>query len=159
MKQNKKAFTLIELLVVVLIIGILAAIALPQYQVAVVKARVGTYLPLLKTIAEAEETHYLETQQYSHDTDALAIKIPPECTQTKDGNTYKCGDYFLLDFSHDERLLLTHCPGYNTRYSNCTNHADFSIQKGFQHTTYAGKWGCSVTSSSLGKRICKNFTF
>ena len=69
-------FTLIELLVVVLIIGILSAIALPQYQVAVEKSKVSTLLPLLSTLATAQQAYYLANNTYASNLEDLGIEIP-----------------------------------------------------------------------------------
>lgn len=79
----KKGFTLIELLVVVLIIGILSAVALPQYQKAVVKSRYGTLKMLTRALADAEERYYLANNRYTNDLDELDVQTPPFTSETK----------------------------------------------------------------------------
>ncbi len=80
MKRNTKAFTLIELLVVVLIIGILAAVAVPQYQVAVAKARVAQWTSLGYAITNAQNMYFLANGEFATDFDALDIALPSKCS-------------------------------------------------------------------------------
>lgn len=72
----KQGFTLIELLVVVLIIGILSAIALPQYEKSVNKARGAEALIAAKTIADSANLFFLERRQYPAALSELTIKAP-----------------------------------------------------------------------------------
>ena len=73
--QKNAAFTLIELLVVVLIIGILAAVALPQYTKAVIKARVAEEQPMLRALQLAQERYYLANGVYAENAEDLDIGI------------------------------------------------------------------------------------
>ena len=58
--------TLIELLVV-LIIGVLAAVAVPQYQKTVKKAYYRKMLPILASVVEAQKVYYLAHGEYTQD--------------------------------------------------------------------------------------------
>ena len=86
MKTNK-AFTLIELLVVVLIIGILAAIAVPQYQKAVAKTKFATLKNNVKSIYEAEKAYYLANGIYTTNLNDLDIKITADQCMVKSGGS------------------------------------------------------------------------
>lgn len=74
--SKKGGFTLIELLVVVLIIGILAAVALPQYTKAVEKSRLAAALPLLDSVYKAQQSFYLANGKYAESLDQLDVDLP-----------------------------------------------------------------------------------
>ena len=105
--KNKQAFTLIELLVVVLIIGILAAVAVPQYQKAVWKSRNVQLKTLLASLSQAQEAYYMVNGKYAQNFEELDIDIP---LTTKTGTT--CGLAVAsgadsMRFGQNMALLLT----------------------------------------------------
>ena len=86
MKRNKVGFTLIELLVVVLIIGILAAVALPQYQKAIERSRMAEAMQGLGDYASAQQVYYMHNNGFASAYNMLNqgdIKVPE---QTEVGN-------------------------------------------------------------------------
>lgn len=68
-------FTLIELLVVVLIIGILSAVALPQYEKAVLKSRAAEALTNLRALETAQIAFYLANGVYTADISQLDVEV------------------------------------------------------------------------------------
>ena len=143
----KKAFTLIELLVVVLIIGILAAVALPQYQKAVRRARVAEARVNLKAIVEATDVCILSTGDGCN-WSLLDIDVPSETDnwsyyidECATGSNGKNGCKVVAEPKFES--------GYTIMYSSVL------YDGGPEEDEYAGKFVCYFDNDNDVKKICQ----
>ncbi len=86
--RDRKGFTLIELLIVVVIIGILAASAIPKFAATREKAYRSTMLAALRHLASLQELYYSDNYAYSTDKAALGFTQSSGVTVTiSDGDS------------------------------------------------------------------------
>ena len=134
-------FTLIEFLIVVLIIGILAAIALPQYQKAVEKARFMQLVTIAKSISTAQQMYYLAHGSYSLDPNELELsfQIPQNSTTVNFPGGY-CNFTYSQGLGGTPRVScnlskpsIAWQHSYNTNKFNCCSYSTDSFR---------GDWLC-----------------
>ena len=141
---NNRGFTLIELLVVVLIIGILAAVAVPQYQKAVVKTKYANLRALTRQIQQARIVNYLSNGTWEKDVDGLDIGFPLK--------KKVCGSYCDWYFDEDEFV----CMVYEEHAGmNCRRKVHGSAKIKYEY--YIRKWLC-CGEDEFTRQICKQTT-
>ncbi len=146
--RGRTGFTLIELLVVVLIIGILAAVAVPQYQKAVEKSRATEALVIIKALAEAEQLFYLANGDYSYDLTLLDLDVPGVSTTLGVGKAIET-NYFICRASAQTPSAL-----WKDALAVCARKGPDSVYS-LVHTKDGSDY--CVYYSDFGQQICKSF--
>ena len=144
-----RGFTLIELLVVVLIIAVLAAVALPQYQLAVAKSRVTGILPLIHSIRQAEQLYYLNNGSYTPHLSKLDLQIVGDA-----GAGGMIHDDFHLNMMSD-RFILSYCPssGFENGSAKCMSNRLLAYVEYFDNST--PKSCGTLQNTALSTKLCQ----
>ena len=156
--RNKLGFTLIEMLVVVLIIGILAAIALPQYQMAVTKAKVASILPLIRRWKDAmaeyklQHGYYCDENDGCPDADTLGVSWPSDW-ECRGGQKTDCGnDYWTECYANEETTGYVYC--YHSIDDNNSFHIVMYQPDEPNYEEVRGMMTCESYGTE-GEKVCK----
>ena len=161
----KKGFTLIELLVVVLIIGILSAVALPQYEKAVWKSRATELQTLTRSLATAQSIYYMANGIGASSFDDLDLSFPLSnsfnpgsvaYTDAKATKDYKYG--CVLNNRSGDRGVASGCMFLTGKY---TGTGFYILQNNVYSSTAAtGELFCASLSESTDEFCTKvmNYT-
>lgn len=155
----RRGFTLIELLVVVLIIGILASVALPQYTKAVAKSRYSQLITAGKSLKDAMEVYYMANGNYPQYWGDLDIEFKG-CTADTSARYMLWCDNFAVDMfkSNDVNLNLfdTHgLPnnGKNMPSTDLYDKASAYYVVWLDNSPYPGKTECQSKVDGLCKTM------
>jgi prepilin-type N-terminal cleavage/methylation domain-containing protein len=149
----KKGFTLIELLVVVLIIGILATIALPQYQTAVDKSKFVQIQAVISDLAKEFEMYrlihgdYPSADQWSEICPTISLEYPG-CNCIDTTAHIKCYDFTIDMYKGEEKNLFA-------------GKLDQSYAFGLflQNSQYPNKRECCAKQNDArNEKLCKSLT-
>jgi len=151
--SSSKGFTLLELLVVVLIIGILASIALPQYQMAVTKAKVASILPIMRRWKDALQEYKLQHGDYGNediqpDSDSLGVNWPSDWNDGDCGDNLNCHNDYWNCFANEERQGAIYCD-HNSEFYIYMYQPDDEVYEDLRGMVTCETW------STEGIKICK----
>lgn len=133
-RTQNSGFTLVELIIVVIVIGILAAVGMPQYTKAIEKARSAEALAGINNLQQGEKIYYANNELYLATDDITAGTGKMSDAQQKNldinlpqkGWTFQVGDITLTSYRVWARRSIGACIGKYIAYDNKGNLIDRS---------------------------------